>query len=84
MSSSFLALVGAAASATQKRVVFTSFFIEEALVVLVTPKLVDVFLESKFSSTHWLRLAKRGNVWVQTAGVRLPAWQFKKLVGELK
>lgn len=55
----------------------------------VTKHLVDIFLDTDnpvptgFEPSCWLRLAKRGNTWVQTGGIRVPSWQFKKIVGSL-
>lgn len=55
----------------------------------VNKHLVDVFVDlhtfpTGFEPSCWLRLAKRGNNWVQVDGIRLLSWQFKKLIGELK
>lgn len=55
----------------------------------ITKNLVDVFLDmdthpTGFEPNCWLRLTKRGNSWVQTHGIRVPAWTYKKIVGELK
>jgi hypothetical protein len=59
------------------------------LVKHVTNKLIDIFLNGNtfptgFEASQWLRLQKRGDNWVQIGGVRLPSWQFKKIVGEIK
>lgn len=49
---------------------------------LITKKLIDIFLNTNTSPTGWepscwLRLQKRGEVWVQIAGIRLPPWRYK-------
>ena len=59
------------------------------LIKKINNKLVDVFLNintqpTGFEPNCWLRLQKRGENWVQIAGIKLPSWQFKKLIGELK
>jgi hypothetical protein len=59
------------------------------LIKKVTNKIIDVFLDldtspTGFEPTCWLRLQKRGDTWVQIQGVRLPSWQFKKVIGDLK
>jgi len=60
------------------------------LVKKITNHLVDIFVDTTnpfptgFEPNSWLRLQKRPHGWVQVAGVRLPAWQFKKITEQLK
>ena len=52
----------------------------------ITPKLLDIFLNSitGFEPAGWLRLQKRGLVWVQTAGAKVPGWKFKNIIESIK
>jgi hypothetical protein len=57
----------------------------------ISPKLLDIFLNETssksgivgFEPQGWLRLQKRGLVWVQTAGAKIPSWKFKFITEEL-
>lgn len=89
MQKQVIALCGLSFNSKEKKVATPTKALVTGVVLFVTPKLVDVFLNyneqhpTGFEANCWLRLAKRGYSWVQLAGIRLPAWQFKKLVGEL-
>jgi len=53
-------------------------------IIPLSPKMVDVFLNQDTSPTGyeescWLRLQKRGEFWLQIAGIKLPSWKFKQL-----
>jgi hypothetical protein len=52
----------------------------------ISPKLLDIFLNHVvgFEPQGWLRLQKRGLVWVQTAGAKIPSWKFKSIVENIK
>lgn len=55
----------------------------------INKNLVDIFLDINVSHTGWepscwLRLQRKGTLWIQIAGITLPSWKFKKLIEELK
>ena len=89
MQKQFIAICGLSSNSKEKKVATPTKDIETGVTLFVTPKLVDVFINNKeqqqtgFEANCWLRLAKRGDSWVQLAGIRLPSWQYKKIVGEL-
>lgn len=54
----------------------------------VNKHVVDVFLDintlpTGFEPSCWLRLQNRQNRWVQIAGIKVLAWQFKKITDSL-
>lgn len=58
------------------------------LIKSVNKHVVDIFLNSNtrptgFEPTRWMRLQNRQGHWVQVAGIKVPAWQFKKITESL-
>ena len=55
----------------------------------ITKKLLDVFLDPEkrhttgYAPDLWLRLQKQKNQWVQIAGVKVPSWKFKQILGDI-
>ena len=53
-------------------------------IIPLSPKMVDVFLNQDTSPTGyeescWLRLQKRGELWLQIGGIKVPSWKFKQI-----
>ena len=68
----FIAICGTATTAKEKKVDSPVKKVSIGVIVPVTPKLVDIFINGNeqqptgFEANNWLRLAKRGNSWVQS------------------
>lgn len=58
-------------------------------VFAITKNLVDVFLtpekhhKTGYEKELWLRLQKRGEQWIQVAGVKIPSWKYKQITEAL-